>query len=51
MTHDTSSAPTPGAADLLDRLRIAADLLDTIAADRSVLDALPEADQKRRRRP
>jgi NAD(P)-dependent dehydrogenase (short-subunit alcohol dehydrogenase family) len=47
MTHDTSSAPTPGAADLLDRLRIAADLLDTIAADRSVLDALPEADQKR----
>ncbi len=43
--HDTPTAPVDDA--LLQRLRAAAELLETIAADKSLLDALPEADGKR----
>ena len=42
-----SPLPVTADPDLLQRLRAAADLLETVAADFSVLDALPEADSKR----
>ena len=46
---NTSAPPLPAADDapLAERLRHALDLLETIDADRSVLDALPEADRAR----
>lgn len=47
MTDTPSLAPSPGADELVARLRAAADLLETIAADRTVLDALPADERKR----
>ena len=45
MTHIPENG-TPE-ADLLARLRAAADLLETVAADKALLDTLPEVDSKR----
>jgi NAD(P)-dependent dehydrogenase (short-subunit alcohol dehydrogenase family) len=44
---DTPPKPPAAANDLLERLRQAAELLESVAADKSVLDALPVADSKR----
>ena len=46
MTESTSP-PTDGSEALLARLRVAADLLDALAADRAGFEALPVAEQKR----
>lgn len=45
--NTTASPPAADALSLTDRLRAALDLLEVIEADRSVLDALPEADRVR----
>jgi NAD(P)-dependent dehydrogenase (short-subunit alcohol dehydrogenase family) len=44
---DTTPKPPAAADTLLERLRQAAELLESVAADKSVLDALPVADSKR----
>ncbi|GGY20622.1 oxidoreductase [Rhodanobacter panaciterrae] len=49
MTITTATPPLPDDADtaLLERLRAAAELLESVAADRQLLDQLPAADRQR----
>jgi NAD(P)-dependent dehydrogenase (short-subunit alcohol dehydrogenase family) len=49
LTMTTANPPQPDDADatLLERLRAAAELLETMAADRQLLDALPAAERQR----
>jgi NAD(P)-dependent dehydrogenase (short-subunit alcohol dehydrogenase family) len=49
LTITTATTPMPDAADtvLLERLRAAAELLESVAADRQLLDQLPAADRQR----
>lgn len=49
LTTTTAPTPLPDDADstLLERLRAAAELLESVAADRQLLDALPTADRQR----
>lgn len=46
---DTPIPTAPGNDALLQRLRVAAELLESVAADATLLDALPEAERKRLR--
>lgn len=46
-TTDTAPPPSHNDDDLLRRLRDAADLIDSVATDPALRDALPEADMKR----
>lgn len=46
---DTPIPTAPGNDALLQRLRVAAELLESVAADATQLDALPEAERKRLR--
>ena len=44
---DTPTTPPGGGQSLVERLRAAAELLETVAADKAAFEALPEAEQKR----